>query len=244
MNLHPETKLKDVVLEHPESAGVLERAGLDYCCGGNQTVGEACAHAGVASEDILDQLKAAAQQASPEAHNWGAKPLSELTQYIVKKHHQYVREALPQIQQHLAKVVEVHGKNHPEMGEVQELFRQLGQEMIRHMQKEEQVLFPYIEQFEQALARGREAEPPFFGTVRNPITLMIREHDSAGDLVNTIRRLTHDYQSPEDGCTTFALTCKELLEFDHDLRQHVHLENNVLFPRAVELETKHLTASA
>jgi regulator of cell morphogenesis and NO signaling len=244
MKLNPEMKLKDVVLEYPLAAEVLERAGLDYCCGGNQTVGQACSHVGVASKDLLDQLKDAAKQGGPEAENWKARSLSELTQHIVKKHHEYVREALPQIHQHLARVLDAHGKNHPEIAQIQGLFRQLGDDMMEHMQKEEYLLFPCIEQFEQALERGLAVPPPFFGTVRNPISMMLKEHDSAGDLVNAIRRLTHDYQPPEDACTTFVLSYKELLGFDRDLRQHVHLENNVLFPRAVELEAKHLAANA
>ena len=244
MNLNPETKLKDIVSEYPQTAEVLERAGLDYCCGGNQTVSQACAHLGVTSEGLLDQLKDAAQQAGPQAENWKGRPLGELTRHIVSKHHEYVRGALPRIHEHLGKVLEVHGKNHPEIAEIQGLFRRLGDELIQHMQKEEYVLFPYIERFVQALERGLAAPRPSFGTVRNPIAMMIKEHDSAGDLVNAIRRLTRDYQPPEDACTTFVLLYKELLEFDSDLRQHVHLENSVLFPRAVDLETKHLAASA
>ncbi len=238
MNLTQETKLKDVVLRHPATAAVLEKAGLDYCCGGKETVGEACLHAGMPAEELLARLREAAAEAAPEARNWTGVPLGDLTRYIREKHHAYVRAALPRIQEHLRKVWEEHGERHPELARIQELFDSLGRELTQHMQKEEIILFPYVEKLAAAAETGARLEAPFFGAVQNPVSAMLREHDSAGELIKEIHRLSSGYVSPADGCATYELAYRELAEFDHDLRQHVHLENNVLFPRAVEMEQK------
>ncbi|MBZ5702838.1 MAG: iron-sulfur cluster repair di-iron protein [Acidobacteriia bacterium] len=238
MQLSQESKLKDVVLNHPAAAVVLEKAGLDYCCGGKQTLGEACMQAGMPAEELLARLQEAAGADSPEAQNWAAAPLGALTGYIVEKHHGYVREALPRISQHLDKVAEKHGERHPELFRIRQAFDQVGREMVQHMQKEEMILFPFIQQMSDAVESGAGLYAPFFGSVQQPVAMMMQEHDAAGGLVNEMHNLSGGYAAPADGCTTYELVYRELAEFDHDLRTHVHLENNILFPRAVELEQK------
>ncbi len=238
MTITRETKLKDVVLNHPAAAPVLEKAGLDYCCGGKQTVGEACLHAGMPAEELLARLREAAKDAAPETQTWTSAPLADVTRHILEKHHAYVRAALPRIEQLLGKVAEKHGERHPELAKIRESFHQLGRELTQHMQKEEFILFPYLEILSAASEAGEQPEAPFFGTVQNPVAAMLKEHDSAGEFINEISRLSAGYTAPAEACTTYELLYRELAEFDHDLRQHVHLENNVLFPRAVEMEQK------
>ncbi len=136
----------------------------------------------------------------------------------------------------VATVKAQHGEKHPEIGEIERLFRVVGKELIMHMQKEEQILFPYIEKLEKSVNGNGVLEPPFFQTVRNPIHAMMKEHDAAGDQVEQIRKLSLDYMSPAGACASYAALYQGLEEFEADLHLHVHLENNVLFPRAVEME--------
>ena len=236
MDFNSEAKMKDIALSNPGARQVLEDAGLDYCCGGGESLHEACLHANVSSEEILNRLRKNAKETGPEDLNWMAAPLCELTRHIREKHHRYVREAIPRTRTLSDKVVTKHGQNHAELADIGKLFAEVGREMIMHMQKEEQILFPYIDALEQAVNAHGSVEPPFFQTVKNPINAMMQEHDAAGDLVRTIRNLTSGYTPPSDACTSFKALYQALREFEVDLHQHVHLENNVLFPRAVELE--------
>jgi regulator of cell morphogenesis and NO signaling len=236
MEFNSETKMKDIALADPTARRVLEDAGLDYCCGGGKSLHEACLHANVSSEEILSRLRENAKQTGPEDLNWMAAPLCELTRHIREKHHRYVREAIPRTRALSDKVAAKHGQNHEELVNIGKLFAEVGREMIMHMQKEEQILFPYIDALQQAVNEHGFVEPPFFQTVKNPIHAMMQEHDAAGDLVRQIRILSSEYTPPGDACTSFNVLYEALREFEADLHQHVHLENNVLFPRAVELE--------
>lgn len=236
MDFNSETRMKDIALSNPAARQVLEDAGLDYCCGGGKSLHEACLHANVSSEEILNRLRENAKDTGPEDSNWTAAPLCELTRHIREKHHRYVRETIPRTQALSAKVATKHGANHTELRDIAKLFAEGGRQMIMHMQKEEQILFPYIDALERALNAHGSVEPPFFQTIKNPIHAMMTEHDAAGDLVTQIRVLTSTYTPPGDACTSFKALYEALREFEADLHQHVHLENNVLFPRAVELE--------
>lgn len=236
MDFNGETRMKDIALSNPAARQVLEDAGLDYCCGGVKSLQAACLHANVSSEEILSRLRQNVNDAGPEDPNWMAAALSDLTRHIREKHHRYVREAIPRTRALADKVTAKHGANHTELAEIGKLFAEVGREMIMHMQKEEQILFPYIDALERAVNAHGSIEPPFFQTVKNPIYAMMQEHDAAGDLVRQIRVLTSGYTTPADACTSFKRLYETLREFEADLHQHVHLENNVLFPRAVELE--------
>ncbi|MGH7744995.1 MAG: iron-sulfur cluster repair di-iron protein [Candidatus Dormibacteria bacterium] len=236
MDFNSETKMKDIALANPTARQVLEGAGLDYCCGGGKPLHEACLHANVSSEEILNRLRENAKGTGPEDLNWMAAPLRELTLHICEKHHRYVREAIPRTQALSDKVTTKHGANHTELLDIGKLFAEVGREMIMHMQKEEQILFPYIDALEQAVNEHGSVEPPFFQTVKNPIHAMMQEHDAAGDLVRQIRVLSSEYTPPGDACMSFKALYEALREFEADLHQHVHLENNILFPHAVELE--------
>jgi len=236
MKFNDTTSVKDIAVASSAAAQILEKAGVDYCCGGSRSLHEACGEAGVSSEEILERLRVSGQQSGPEDANWVSASLGQLTEHIRQKHHAYVREAIPRVCALLAKVKSKHGANHPEIATIEVLFSEVGQEMTAHMQKEEMILFPYIETLERLAQNGGTRERPSFQTVRNPIQMMMKEHDAAGDHVKRIREASSGYVPPADACTSYERLYGELREFEADLHQHVHLENNILFPRAVELE--------
>ncbi|MGB0035765.1 MAG: iron-sulfur cluster repair di-iron protein [Candidatus Acidiferrales bacterium] len=236
MNFSSETKVKDIALSNPGARQILEDAGVDYCCGGGKSLHDACMHADAPAEEILKRLRENSEQVSPVEAIWVSAPLADLTRHIREKHHRYVREAIARVRPLLEKVKAKHGENHPEIAVIQELFLEVGHEMIMHMQKEEQILFPYIDALEHSANGNGSLEPPFFQTVQNPIHAMMKEHDSAGDLVKRIRKASAEYTPPSDACTSYMALYQDLREFEADLHQHVHLENNILFPRAVEME--------
>jgi regulator of cell morphogenesis and NO signaling len=236
MNFNTETKVKDIALAEPKARRVFEDAGVDYCCGGGNSLADACLEAGARPEEILKRLREASGEAGPADANWVSAPLGELTRHIREKHHRYVREAIARLRPLASKVKAKHGENHGELAEVEQLFLEVAGEMSRHMQKEELILFPYIEVMERAASGGAPLEPPFFQTVRNPIHMMMKEHDAAGELVKRIRMASAQYTPPAEACESYRALYQELREFEADLHEHVHLENNILFPRAVELE--------
>ncbi len=162
MNLSSGTKVKDIALSNPGARQILEDAGLDYCCGGSKSLHEACLHADVPTEEILNRLRENSKHVSPGEVNWTSALLSDLTRHIREKHHRYVREAIPRVRTLLEQVKAKHGENHPEIADVQKLFAEVGQEMIMHMQKEEQILFPYIDAMERSANGNGSLEPPFF----------------------------------------------------------------------------------
>jgi len=238
MSFTSATKVREIAVANPGAKKLLEEAGVDYCCGGEKSLHEACMHTGVAAEEILKRLQENSKHVGPEETNWAAGRLADLTKHIVEKHHKHVRETIPRVSTLLAKVKGKHGANHPELAGIEKEFFGLGQEMYAHMQKEEQILFPYIERLERA-KEGREPfEVPFFQTVRNPIHMMMQEHDSAGEALKAMRKLSGGYQAPAEACESYREVYRSLAEFEADMHTHVHLENNILFPRAVELEAK------
>lgn len=236
MVFNSESRMKDIALSNPAARRVLENAGLDYCCGGAKSLHDACLRANIQEEEILRRLRANARDIGPEDLNWMAVPLCELTRHIRETHHRYVRETAPRLQALANKVATKYGANRAELAEIDRLFTEIRQDMIAHMQKEEQILFPYIDALEGAVNTRRSIEPPFFRTVKNPVQTMMQEHDAAGEHVKRIRALSSDYTAPGDACTSLKALYDGLREFEADLHQHVSLENNVLFPRAVVLE--------
>jgi regulator of cell morphogenesis and NO signaling len=238
MDFTRDTKVKDIAVANPSATRILERAGVDFCCGGHNSLHQACADAGVSAEDILERLRATGAEAGPDDADWASASLSKLMRHIQEKHHRYVRKAIERLQPILTKVKSKHGEAHPEVSEIEAIFEALSQEMLMHMQKEEQILFPYIEAMERAANGEGPLEPPFFQTVRNPIQAMMNEHDAAGDLTKQIRKASAEYSLPADACASFQEAYRRLCEFEADLHQHVHLENNILFPRALKLEAE------
>jgi len=237
MNLNRETTVKEIALSNPGARHILEDVGIDYCCGGGQSLQEACLKSNVSEAEILRQLRQNSERVLPSESGWLSSPLAELTKHIRERHHQYVRDSIPRLRTLLAKILEKHGSIHPELGEIERLFSEVAREMLMHMQKEEQILFPFIDALARASNGNGTIETPFFQTVKNPIHSMMKEHDSAGELMRQIRSASNGYKAPGDSCTSYQAAYQSLEEFEEDLHLHVHLENNILFPRAVELET-------
>jgi regulator of cell morphogenesis and NO signaling len=237
MNISDTTTVRDLAAGIPGATRVFENFGIDYCCGGRRTLAEACREAGLPIEDLARSLEEAGLASHPGAErDWLQETLTALTEYIIDIHHSFTRHELDRLEKLFDKVCSRHGENHPELFEAQKSFYQLKQDLIPHMLKEEQVLFPYITRMEEAAGDGRAIPPPFFGTVRNPVRMMMTEHDTAGDLLKLLRSVTNGYATPPDGCISFQTLYQALAAFEADLHQHIHLENNILFPRAVEIE--------
>jgi len=230
----------EIAAELPSCTREFEKLGIDYCCGGNRTLGQACTEAKLPIDEVLQRLKNSAQSATDtnSTQNWQQAPLADLITNITSTHHAFIRSESPRITALTAKVVGVHGKNHGELLPVQELFTALSEELSVHLMKEEQILFPYILRMEESAVAGEPAPPAMFGTVMNPIGMMMREHDGAGDALRALRTATKDYTLPEDACISYRTLYQALQGFEADLHQHIHKENNILFPRAAAMETR------
>lgn len=240
MQATAEKTVREIALETPSSIRVFESLGIDYCCGGKRSLGDACSHAAVAMTQVLDLLEKAERDSQVrEPGDWNARPLHEIIAHIAGTHHAFVRRETPRIESFFAKVVAKHGPLHPEVVQMEPLFIAVGQELSTHMMKEEQMLFPYIQQMEEAVRAGRPVPPAFFGSVRRPIANMVAEHEDAGALLARIRALSNGFTPPEGACPTFVALYRGLEDFERDLHRHVHLENNILFPRAVAMEEQH-----
>ena len=231
----------EIAAELPGSTHELEKLGIDYCCGGSRTLGEACVQAKIPVQEALERLDkgAAAATESGEAKGWQNQPLVDLIAHINSTHHVFVRSECPRIQALAQKVVEVHGKNHPELLEMQQIFSALSEDLSLHLMKEENILFPCLLRMEESALAGEPAPPAMFGTVMNPIGMMMQEHDGAGDALRSLRFITSEYKLPEDACASYRTLYEALRGFEADLHQHIHLENNILFPRAAAMEGQH-----
>ena len=240
MTISATKKVGELAVEVPRAIPLFEGLGIDYCCGGNKSLQEACSSAGVKIEQVIQTLEAAVAAAAlaESPKDWGIQPLSELTAHIVNRHHGYVRTELARLSPILEKVCSVHGQNHSELFTVQQYFSGLSQEMTMHMYKEENILFPYIEQMEVAINGQRPMPFPPFGTVRNPIRMMEAEHDEAAEALRGMRKASSNFTVPADGCTSYQALYKGLIDFEKDLHLHIHLENNILFPRASAMEAQ------
>jgi regulator of cell morphogenesis and NO signaling len=224
----------DIVAADFRTARVFEQFGIDFCCGGRRPLADACRAAAVESTAVIRAL-AALPPPRDEDVDLTRWPLARLIDHIVSTHHTYVRSALPTIAAYLAKLEAVHGSRHPELARVSAHFEVLSRDLKQHLLKEEQVLFPYVRDLAATIGGDGRFNNPF-GTVENPIRMMEREHRDAADDLRIIRELTNGYATPPDGCTTYAVCMAELDRFEHDLHRHVHLENNVLFPKAIAME--------
>ena len=241
MNMITEKTIRELALENAGATRVFEELGIDYCCGGNRTLTQACCAASISIDRVLESLEAAqhSSPAGPKNRDWQAAPLDGLVSHITNTHHKHTREEITRLAPLFAKVCSVHGANHPELFELRDIFAGLSQELTAHLMKEEMVLFPYIIRMEEAVTEKSPILPPPFGTVRNPVSMMVHEHDSAGSALRALREISHGYAAPPDACVSFQTLYKALGDFESDLHQHIHLENNILFPRAIEMESAH-----
>ena len=229
--------LGEIAAKDLRKAEVFKKYGLDFCCGGKKTVKEACAEKGLDVTKVEQELQKADKdvtQSRPLPYNeWS---LDFLSDYILNTHHRYVRKTIPDLKFYGAKVASVHGNVHPELHKINKLTDEVCDELASHMVKEEAALFPYIKSLVVAKRDGTHLQNVNFKSIQSPINMMEHEHESVGNKMDEIRRLSHNYLLPEDACASYAFWFKTLDEFENDLHLHVHLENNILFPKALDLE--------
>ena len=229
--IDPSIRLADLVTQRPALARELERRSLDYCCGGQHTLAEACARQGLDADETITALSAVP---GGDIAPWATFGPVELVDHLEATHHAYLHDEFPRLTALAGKVAQVHSGRHPELLEVQRLYGELRDDLEPHLAREERVLFPMIRELAAA------DTPPAFhcGTLRNPISAMLREHDQAGDLLAQLRALTDGYVIPDDACASYTALYTGLEELEADTHLHVHKENNLLFPAVIELEAE------
>lgn len=235
MEVTLEKTVAEIVTENIKAADVFKKHGIDFCCGGGISIEKACAKNNVDIDTLTSEL-AQVGNVVARAYDYDSWKLDFLIDHIINVHHSFVAEAIPIILQYSNKVAKVHGHHYTEVIEINNLFTAVANELSSHMQKEEMILFPFIKQLVHAESNGLTAPQPPFGTVNNPIRMMEQEHENAGDIFKEIAKLTNNYTPPAEACNTFKALYASLNEFEQDLHQHIHLENNILFPKAVKLE--------
>ncbi len=236
MKITLDTPVGEIVKTNFKTATLFQANKIDYCCNGHQTISAASEKAGIQPQLLVGKLEDILQETDPDTEYINNLDLADLADYIVKRHHSYVQKNIPFLKQNLDKIAQVHGENHPELVEVKDHFYVSAGELTMHMQKEELVLFPYVKKMEQAKKENNILPPSAFGSVSSPISAMMVEHQNEGERFEKIAMLTNNYQVPEDGCTTYEVTLKQLADFEKDLHRHIHLENNILFTKAKLME--------
>ena len=239
-----EKTIREIALEAPLTTRVFEEFKIDFCCGGRVPFAEACEKAGVDPRAVMSKLQPILDNAAPDDAAAERMGPSELIDHIVDTHHVFTTREIARLVPLAQKVATRHGENHPELVEIRDLFTDLADELTVHMRKEEMMLFPYIAQLDRAAKANRMPPVPPFGSVNNPVRMMMFEHDNAGEILRKIRSLSNDYSAPADACPSYKGLYAGLEDFERDLHRHIHLENNVLFPQAIELESASLTVPA
>ena len=236
MQITDEKTIGEIVAEDYRAAAVLSSYGIDFCCRGNRTLSDVCEKKNIQPAQLQEKLNAATSTGDSQQPDFKSWPLDLLVDYVEKKHHRYVSEKTPVIMEYLYKLCRVHGSNHPELFQITEEFSQSAKELASHMQREEGILFPYIRKMMDAVTSPEQLGGPSFGTVKNPIRVMMDEHSREGDRFAKISKLTNQYAAPADGCTTYRVAFAMLKDFEADLHLHIHLENNIIFPSAIKME--------
>lgn len=226
----------DIVTKDFRKAQVFKRLGIDFCCGGKKSLEQVCEKKGLNAEEVRKELDSVNNEAPANGNDYLKWNIGFLSDYIINTHHQYVKDNAPFILELANKVARVHGANHPEMIKVAEIFAGVATELTLHLMKEETILFPFIKELAIAQTEGGKLPASAFGKVSNPIQMMEMEHEEAGDALKIIRELTNNFSLPPDACNSYTILYKKLDEFENDLHVHVHLENNILFPKSIQLE--------
>jgi regulator of cell morphogenesis and NO signaling len=228
-----DAKVGQIVAQNYHTAQVLTKHGIDFCCRGGISLQEACRQHQVDLDTIATELQGATQL--PDDRDYLSMSATELIREIVDIHHQYVRATIPALKTYLEKLVKVHGQRHPELHEIKSLFFEGAEALIAHLKKEELILFPYILAMEESQEKGYPLARPHFVDIEVPIQMMVADHDKEGERFRKIAQLSSNYTPPPDGCQTYRVTFTLLQEFEIDLHEHIHLENNILFPQARQL---------
>lgn len=235
MNITEENTVAEIVVQNIKSAHIFKKHGIDFCCGGGITVEKACSKNGVDYTILRKEIEAIGDSPS-RAYNYDDWELDFLIDHIINVHHSYVAESIPLLLAYANRVAQVHGHHYEEVVKINAFVKEVAQELEAHMKKEEVILFPYVKQLVKARKEGLSIPLPHFGTVNNPIQMMFQEHENAGDVFKEIAKLSNNYTPPSEACNTFRALYSKLEEFEQDLHQHIHLENNILFPKAIQLE--------
>lgn len=235
MDIQENTIVGELVAKDYRTAAVFKKHGIDFCCNGNRTLNDASVKK-VSVNELVTDLENVIKTTGESAIDFQSWPLDLLADYIEKTHHRFVEAKITEIKPYLSKIVKVHGQTHPELLKVQDLFLASAGELTAHMRKEELILFPFIRKMVQAKLQNESVLTPMFGTVQNPIEAMMREHTNEGERFAEISELTNMYAPPADACGTYKVTFALLKEFEDDLHKHIHLENNILFTKAIEME--------
>lgn len=236
MNIDKTNNIGALVAEDYRTAQVFKKHGIDFCCQGNRTIQEACEANQIDVGQVVTDLNKLGQTKSESAMDFQAWPVDLMADYIEKKHHRYVEEKTQEIKPFLEKICRVHGEKHPELFEINQLFLESAGELAAHMKKEELILFPFVRNMIKVKKENSPFVTPHFGTVENPIQMMMHEHSNEGERFRKIEHLSNQYTPPADACNTYRVTFAMLQEFEADLHLHIHLENNILFPKAIALE--------
>lgn len=239
--------VRDLAVENPQAVRVFEKFKIDYCCGGHISFEEACRNTGVEMNQVSEMLEKASNDSDQNDFSdtdFTKMSLASLADYIVRKHHTFTRDENERITALLEKVCSVHGANHAELFDIQKIFVALRLELENHLLKEERMLFPYISLMESSLNFGQTIPPAPFGSTKNPVKVMVAEHDAAGEHLREIRRFSNHFAVPEDACITYQTLYGALENLEKDLHRHIHLENNILFPKAIEMEANGKPADA
>ena len=236
MNIQQDQIIGELVANDYRTASVFKKYGIDFCCQGNRTINDACEAKKIDEKLVVEDLNNLMNSKADGGVDFQSWPLDLLADYIEKKHHRYVEEKSLEIKPYLDKICRVHGERHPELLEIKEHFNATAGELAMHMKKEELILFPFIKKMVKAKQENTKLDKPNFGTVENPIQMMMDEHTTEGDRFRKIEEISNNYTPPENACNTYRVTFALLNEFEQDLHMHIHLENNILFPRAIELE--------
>jgi regulator of cell morphogenesis and NO signaling len=237
ITFNEQTTVGEIAAAYPSTVRVFQKHGIDFCCGGKLPLKDACERRGVVASDVARDLATASESPAADATDWTAAPLRALIDHIVSTHHEYLKLELPRLTAMMTKVAAAHREHHGAMLEpLGETFLALRDELESHLMKEEMVLFPLVRSLEAAALAGLPSPPSHCGSVNNPIRVMVHEHDNAGSALVRMRQLTADYAVPADACNTFRGLLHGLRELEGDLHRHIHLENNILFPRAAAIE--------
>ena len=226
----------EIVADNYRTAQIFKNHKIDFCCKGNRSIGEVAEKNKLDAALLLKEIENVQNQANDNGIDFQSWPLDLLADYVEKKHHRYVEQQTPILQQYLDKLCRVHGNHHPELFEITDHFNASAGDLAMHMKKEELILFPAVRKMVKAKQTGSQMERPNFGTIHNPIQMMMAEHETEGDRFRLIDSLSNNYTPPADACNTYRVTFSLLEEFEDDLHRHIHIENNILFPKAEAME--------
>lgn len=238
MKITKENNIGQLVADDYRMASVFQKYNIDFCCNGNRTIEEACTENNLNADNLVLDLDTILLNESNKNLDYDTWPIDFLAQYIEQKHHKYVETQIPILKGYLKKIIAAHGNRHKELYDILDLFEGTASELTLHMKKEELMLFPQVRKMYKSHNDGAEIVLPPFGSFENPIGAMMKEHTDEGERFRQIRALSNDYTPPADGCNTYKVTFKLLEEFEKDLHLHIHLENNILFPKAIDLEKR------